>query len=146
MTLWRFVPDSLRAAEAESMFESAVTQPQGGKRPDARIIWARAAIAWAERPADIERLIALADGKEEAPDFTFDQEMRWAIAIKAVAYAVPGADERIEAEAQARPVGPRPPRRRSAPPRLLPIARRRTVRGSRYTVTATARSTSPAPP
>ena len=100
MTLWRFVPDSLRAAEAERMFKSAIKDLKGGNSPDARIIWARAAIAWAERPADIERLIALADGKEEAPDFTFDQEMRWAIAIKAVAYGVPGADERIQAEAK----------------------------------------------
>ena len=61
---------------------------------DARIIWARSAIAWAERTADIARLIDLADGKEQVGDFTFDQEMRWAIAIKAVAFGVPGAQER----------------------------------------------------
>ncbi len=100
MTLWRFVPDSQRASEAQQMFDSAVTNLKAAGSADARIIWARAAIAWAERTADIERLIDLADGKEQVGDFTFDQEMRWAIAIKAVAFGVSGAQERIAAEAR----------------------------------------------
>ena len=51
-------------------------------------------------PPMFEVLIALADGKEDSGDFTFDQEMRWAIAIKAVAFDVAGAAERIAAEAK----------------------------------------------
>jgi aminopeptidase N len=100
MTLWRFVPDSQRAAEAAQMFQSAVVNLKAARTADARIIWARAAIAWAESAADIGRLIALADGKETVAEFTFDQEMRWAVAIKAIAFGVAGAAERIAAEAR----------------------------------------------
>jgi aminopeptidase N len=64
MTLWRFVPDSQRAAEAAQMFQSAVSNLKSARTADARIIWARAAIAWAESAADIEHLIGLVDGKE----------------------------------------------------------------------------------
>jgi aminopeptidase N len=99
LALARYVPDSLRRAEAERMFESAIASLHGATSPDARIIWARAAIAWAERAADVERLIGLIDGSEPVAEFTFDQEMRWVVAIKAVAFDVPGAAERLDAEA-----------------------------------------------
>ena len=71
MTLWRFVPDSQRAREAQQMFDSAVTNLKAAGSVDARIVWARAAIAWAERTADIERLIDLADGKEQVRRLQF---------------------------------------------------------------------------
>ena len=98
LTLLRFVPDGQRATEAEQMFQAAMANLHATHNADGQIIWARAAIAWAERTADIERLFALADGTDPVAGFTFDQEMRWAIAIKAVAYGVPGAAERVAAE------------------------------------------------
>jgi aminopeptidase N len=94
----RFIPDSARQREAHAMFEFAVDQVKAANSADAQIILARGAIAWAETRADVERLVALADGKENTGGFTFDQEMRWSIAIRAVAYGLPGAAERIADE------------------------------------------------
>ncbi|MDP8905224.1 MAG: aminopeptidase N [Chloroflexota bacterium] len=98
LALVRYVPDSLRADEADRMFEAALDNLRAASEPDARIIWARAAIAWAERPVHVERLIRLVDGEEPVPGFTFDQEMRWGVAVKAVAHDLPGAEGRLEAE------------------------------------------------
>jgi aminopeptidase N len=98
IALIRHVPDSLRAGEAERMFASAVARLEAATSSDARIIWARAVIAWAERKPDVERLVRLADGAESIPGFAFDQEMRWGVAIKAIAFDLPGAGERLAAE------------------------------------------------
>ena len=40
----------------------------------------------------------LADGELSAPGLTIDQEMRWDIAVRAVAHGIEGADTRLEAE------------------------------------------------
>jgi aminopeptidase N len=98
LTLLRYIPDNTREAQAEQMVQAALANLRAASVADARIIWARAAIAWAERPADIEQLIALADGRQAIADFEFDQEMRWSLAIKAVAYGLAGAAERLAAE------------------------------------------------
>ena len=50
--------------------------------------------------ADVARLVALAAGTEDIPGFVLDQEMRWAIAVKAVAFDLPDADARLATEAE----------------------------------------------
>ena len=42
--------------------------------------------------------MGLADSEEAVPGLTVDQDMRWSIAVKAVAYGLEGAEERIAAE------------------------------------------------
>ncbi len=62
-------------------------------------MWARAAINVAATSDDVGRLIRLADGAE-AIGVDIDQEMRWSIAVKAIAFGLPGADARVAAEAE----------------------------------------------
>ena len=99
LALLRYVPDSARRRESESLFEAALGNLRSATESDRQIIWTRAAIAWAEQPAHVRRLIGLLDGGEPLPGFTFDQEMRWGVAIKAVAHDLPGAQERLATEA-----------------------------------------------
>jgi aminopeptidase N len=100
-TAWiiaRFLPDSLREAESHRWFEAAlgnVAQTEG----DRQIMWARSAINAASTPADVARLEASVDGDEQTAVYSEDQEMRWAIAVKAVAYGLPDAEARLAREA-----------------------------------------------
>ena len=47
----------------------------------------------------MSRLVELVEGAGKVDTFSGDQEMRWAIAVKAVAFDLPGADERLALEA-----------------------------------------------
>jgi aminopeptidase N len=98
LVLARYIPESQRSAEAHALFEAALDNLRGAPNDNARITWARAAIAAAESVQDVERLARLSDGEELTPGFTLDQEMRWGIAVKAAAHGLPGADERLAAE------------------------------------------------
>ncbi len=101
--LGRYVPESLRRAEFHGFFlavwEALKKAPQG----DAQIIWARALIGSAIVNDDIELTGRLADGAESVPGLTIDQDMRWGIAAKYVAYGLPGATERVALEAKRDP-------------------------------------------
>jgi aminopeptidase N len=98
LVLARYIPESRRSEEAHAMFEAALDNLRNASDGDARITWARAAIAAAESVDDVEHLTRLADGEEAAPGFTLDQEMRWGIAVKVAAHGLPSADERLVAE------------------------------------------------
>ncbi len=100
MTLVRFVPEAARDNEAHATFETALANLHRAPAGDAKILWARSAIAVAARPADVTRLADLADGRETVAGFTLDQEMRWAIAVKAVALGLPDAEERLRQESE----------------------------------------------
>ena len=95
----RYLPESRREAESSVWFEAAlanVAKTDG----DRKILWARSAINVATTDADVARLVALADGTDDIPGFILDQEMRWAIAVKAVAFDLPDADARLTTEAE----------------------------------------------
>ena len=77
---------------------------------DAQIIWARALIAAAIVPTDIERVAQLADGGEVVPGLTIDQDMRWSIALKYVGHGMDGAEDRLAEELATRPFRPWPAR------------------------------------
>jgi aminopeptidase N len=96
--LGRFVPDEKREAAYHSFFQTAWDALRAAPSGDAHIIWARALIGVAVVPEDLDLIQRLADGKESVPGLTLDQDMRWSIAIKAVAYAMPGGEERVAAE------------------------------------------------
>ncbi len=101
--LARYVPDALREGEAHAMFEAAGNALRAATQGDARIIWARNYIGMATTPADVAVVQKLADGEETIPGVTIDQDMRWSIAAKGMAYGVPGAADRVKAEAERDP-------------------------------------------
>ena len=99
----RYVPEEWRDREAHAFAEAAWTALRAATSNDLRIIWARALIATASVPADLELIGRLADGLEVVPGLTVDQDMRWNIAARHVAYGVPGAVDRVNAEADRDP-------------------------------------------
>ena len=98
-----FVPEERRMAEAEALFELAWERLYAATESDARIVWARAAIGAAQQPATLERMLALVDKGTGIEGFALDQEMRWALAQKQFAFAIPGAAERLRAEEERDP-------------------------------------------
>ncbi|GAB4325214.1 MAG: aminopeptidase N [Dehalococcoidia bacterium] len=96
--LGRYVPPEWREREAHATFEAALAALREAPEGDAKLIWARALINYALVPADIDFLGRLADGVEAIPGLTVDQDMRWSIAVRHMAFARPGAEERLNAE------------------------------------------------
>ncbi len=99
----RYVPEEWRDREAHAFAEAAWAALKGATSNDLQIIWARALIATASVAADLELIGRLADGLESVPGFTVDQDMRWNIAARHVAYGVAGAAERVTAETERDP-------------------------------------------
>jgi aminopeptidase N len=102
-TLSRYVPESKRKTEFHRFFLAAWEALKKAPRGDAQIIWARALIGSALAHEDIELTAQLADGKENVPGLAIDQEMRWGIAAKYVAYGLGGAPDRMAEEAKRDP-------------------------------------------
>jgi aminopeptidase N len=98
LALARYVPESRREAEAHAVFEAAMANLRAADDSDGHIIWARSAISSAASAADVARLLALLDGEDEIDGFTLDQEMRWGIVTKAVAYGLPDGEGRLAVE------------------------------------------------
>jgi aminopeptidase N len=103
VTLSRFVPDGLRDAEANAMFETARAALSKAGAGDAQIIWVRNLIGFATVPENVRACARLADGEETVEGLTIDQDMRWSIAARFMAYGMPGATERVATEAQRDP-------------------------------------------
>ena len=95
----RYVPADRRDAEARLLFATAHEGLLAAPDQDTRIIWARALTGFATHADDLARAGALADGAERVPDFELDQDMRWTVAARHAAFAMPGADARVAAEA-----------------------------------------------
>jgi aminopeptidase N len=92
------VPTDRQEAAASAQVDAALGVLRSGTGSDMGITWLRAAIAAAASARDLEPLVALADGEEGLAGVAVDQEMRWDVAVKAVAYRVEGAEERITSE------------------------------------------------
>ncbi|CAN5674613.1 aminopeptidase N [soil metagenome] len=98
-TLRWYLPEALRKQYASRLVETALDAlPQAGQ-DDARIAWLRGAIGAAASAKDMEPLLDLADGATILPGVLVDQQMRWDLAVKAVALGLPGAEQRVAAEA-----------------------------------------------
>jgi aminopeptidase N len=100
LALARFVPESARLAEAHLWFERALELLGATSDADHQILWARSAVAVAAGPDDVARLAAATAKDEPINGFALDQEMRWLVAIKAVAFGLPNADELLAMEAE----------------------------------------------
>jgi aminopeptidase N len=94
----RYVPEDWKAREAHELARVAYLALKAPGSTDLKIIWARTLIGNAVVPEDLQLVARLADGDEVIDGVTIDQDMRWAIAAKHVAYGVPGAAERVAAE------------------------------------------------
>ncbi|MGE3856163.1 MAG: aminopeptidase N [Dehalococcoidia bacterium] len=94
----RYVPEEQKTAQAHRFFTLALDALQAATDADMRIIWARTLIGIAITPEDILTCGRLADGAIEVPGLTIDQDMRWSIAQRYVAYGLDGAQERVDAE------------------------------------------------
>ena len=103
MTLVRYVPESRRLAEAHEWFELALSCVAKTDTADAEVAWARSAIRAAASPDDVARLARIVDGQESLGKFEFDQEMRWAISVRAIAHGLPDADRLLAQQAKLDP-------------------------------------------
>jgi aminopeptidase N len=99
LALARFVPESRRTDEAHLWFEAALELLGAAKEADHQILWARSAVAVAASADDVARLATATAKDEPVTGFVLDQEMRWLVAIKAVAFGLPNADELLAMEA-----------------------------------------------
>ncbi len=94
----RYVPEAQKAEAAHRFFVLALDALKAASDPNLQITWARTAIAVAITPEDARTICDLADGAIHVPGLTVDQDMRWSVALRSVAYGLPGATERVEAE------------------------------------------------
>jgi aminopeptidase N len=94
--LRRFVPEARIDAETSAFVTSAMHALRD-KEDDLRLTWARAACAAAGRQ-DIGSLLAFIDDGSHSDGLGSDQDMRWTLAIKVSAFALDGAEVRLEAE------------------------------------------------
>lgn len=99
----RYVPEEWKAREAHALVQEAYRALKAQGSPDLKIIWARALIGNAASNEDLLLIGRLADGEEVIEGLTIDQDMRWSIAARHVAYGMPGATDRVAAEAQRDP-------------------------------------------
>ena len=95
----RYVPEETKDEEAHAFAVVAWQALRDAPAADLQIIWARALITAAVLPEDLDLVARLMDGAEKVPGFEPDQDMRWSVAVKHVAFGVPGAAARVQAEA-----------------------------------------------
>jgi aminopeptidase N len=101
--LGRYVPERLRDQEGHAFFRAAWDGLRAAEPGDPQLTWARALMATAIVREDHELAGRLVDGEESVPGLTIDQDMRWTTAVRWMAYGVPGARDRVEAEKQRDP-------------------------------------------
>lgn len=98
LALARFVPESRREQEAHSWFETALANLAAAKSADQQILWARSAVGVAVTVGDVARLAEVVASDQALNGFALDQEMRWLVAIKSVAFGLPNAEALIATE------------------------------------------------
>jgi aminopeptidase N len=91
----RYLPDSVQRETARALTRAAIGAMQATADPDLRLTWARTAVAFANDPEDVSELLGLVDGAWSVADLEVDQLLRWSLTIKAAAFDLPGALERI---------------------------------------------------
>ena len=92
----RYIPDQYRLQHANQVFDLAWNGLSAAAEQDFRIVWARVLIGAAQDPEHVGRLVAAID--DGVHGFEFDQDMRWSLVTKAVAYDLPGAFDLLEPE------------------------------------------------
>ena len=99
----RYIPEDQKELVAHNSFELAWRTLNEVGDPDLQIIWARTLINLAITPDDINHCARLADGDLNVTGLTVDQNMRWEIAVRTVAYGLSGATDRVQTERERDP-------------------------------------------
>jgi aminopeptidase N len=99
----RYVPEQALAETSARLFAVAMDALRSVEEPGNRITWARSAISFANREADIGALTRLVDGESVVDGFRLDQDMRWSVLIKGAAFDLDDAGRRLGAEASRDP-------------------------------------------
>jgi aminopeptidase N len=94
----RYLPDAERAHVSRALTDAAVGALQHASDPDLRLVWARSAAMFASEAGDVERLLRLVDGEWSVDGFEPDQQLRWTLAVKAAAYGLDDALDRVDHE------------------------------------------------
>jgi aminopeptidase N len=100
LALARFVPEARREEESHLWFETALANLATAKDVDRQIDWARSAVAVATTKDDVAKLVDNVTSNKPLNGFMLDQEMRWLVAIKAIAFGLPNADALLAAESE----------------------------------------------
>jgi aminopeptidase N len=99
----RYIPEDQKELVAHNSFELAWRTLNEVGDSDLQIIWARTLINLAITPDDINHCARLADGDLNVTGLTVDQNMRWEIAVRTVAYGLSGATDRVQTERERDP-------------------------------------------
>ncbi len=98
LALRRYVPAEQADLAASELMHVALGSLRSTADSDLRLVWARTAATAAASPADVRELLDLVDGRWSVDGFEPDQQLRWTVAIKAVAHQLDGGLERAAAE------------------------------------------------
>ncbi|MEZ0231111.1 MAG: aminopeptidase N, partial [Planctomycetota bacterium] len=87
-----------KEARAQLIARSWTRLGETSATKDLQLTWLRATISLANAPADLDRLVALMDGAEKISGVEIDQDMRWSLIAKLIAFERPGGEARLEKE------------------------------------------------
>ena len=93
-----YLDDDLRVPAAAALYDFARTQLFAAQEQDFRIVWTRVMIGAAQQPEQIAQGLELVDQGTGIGGFELDQDMRWNLLAKAVAYGLENAIDRLEGE------------------------------------------------
>ena len=99
----RYVPEDRKAAEAHRLFALTWAALNAERDHDLQITWARTLVGVALTEDDVRLTGRLADGELTVEGLTVDQDMRWEIAARYVAFNLDGAQPRVDGEAERDP-------------------------------------------
>jgi hypothetical protein len=99
----RYLPDASRTATGRALTEAAIGAMGTTEDPDLRLVWARASATLASDAEHVAYLLELVDGTWAVPGFEPDQQLRWALTIKAMAFDLDDAIARVELERERDP-------------------------------------------
>ncbi len=98
VALRRYLPADDQVEVGRTLTRAAIGAMRTATDPDLRLTWARTAATFASDPEDIAELLGLVDGSWSVADVEVDQLLRWSLAIKAAAFGLEGATERVHEE------------------------------------------------
>jgi len=94
----RYLPESMRQQVSSELTRAAIGAMRTTADPDLKLLWARTAASFASDADDLSELLGLVDGTWSVAGLEPDQQLRWSLAIKAVAYGLEDALGRVEDE------------------------------------------------
>ncbi|NNL13950.1 MAG: aminopeptidase N [Acidimicrobiia bacterium] len=99
----RYVPETRRVEETTRFVGAGRRALDAAPPGDPRVLWLRAMLRAVETPEDLAMVSTVVDGADDIEGLAIDQNMRWAMAIRASAAGRADAAERAEREAERDP-------------------------------------------